>query len=215
MAEATVLALRCPRCGGALTGAQHDVVFWCDACGVPQEVVGSSFVERPGKLARPVLPGTAATLHLPVWAFRVRYESRWEDPKKEAQARLIPVIEWVYVAGFAVHNAAYFGDTGLVFTEKRVRLEPRDARERGGVVAGCTRSLEDAQAYVEPHLWTIVDRRVDITGCELRCQISDVTLWGIPFQDDGDAVRDRILDLKIPAAAITEIGGIRACQDAR
>ncbi len=211
MPSATVLPLRCPRCGGALAGGEHDVLFWCGACGVPQEVVESRFVERPGKLARALLPGAGERLFLPVWAFRVRYESRWDDAKKGAAARLIPTLEWVYVSGFAVQNAAYFGDPGMIFTEKRVTLEPADPRERA-VVAGCTRGLEGAKAYVEPRLMAIIDRRVDITGMQLRCEVTEAVLWGIPFRDEGDAIRDRILDLRIPAAAVTEMAGIRACR---
>ena len=206
MAAPTVLALRCPRCGGALHGLQSDVVFWCKACQVPHEVVGEAFVERQGLTAKAVLPSEPPPLYLPLWAFHVQYATTWEDPEREALARQVPALEWVYVTAFELHNASYFGDPGQVFTEKRVRLE---AGPTASLVA-CTRSLEAAKAYVEPHILTVIDRRVDVTGMELSCVIGEVRLWGVPFLDQGDVLRDGILGLKIPAAAVDEVGAIRA-----
>jgi hypothetical protein len=211
MVEPTVLLLRCPRCGGSLSGTQHDVVFWCAGCGVPLELAGSGFLERPVRLAQAALPQIPADVYLPLWAFRVRYACQWQDGEKEARARLIPAVEWVYVTGFAIHNAAYFGDPGMIFTERRVSLETAAVSGRAGIIVGCTRSQEEARARLEPQLLAIIDRRVDITGLELSCQVSEVIFWGIPFHDDGTAFRDSILDLKIPAAALTELAGIRAC----
>ncbi len=206
MTGPTILALRCPRCGAALAGSQQDVVFWCGGCNVPHEVVGERFVERRGSLARAALAGEKAVVYLPFWAFRVSYAMRWEDREREALARLVPAVKWVYVTGFALHNAFYFGDPGQIFTEKRVRLEAGPPAR----VVGCTRSLEEAKAYVEPHLLTIIDRRVDVTGLELSSTIGDVLLWGVPYSDEGDNLRDGILGLKIPSAALDEVGTIRA-----
>ena len=202
----TVLALRCPRCGGALRGLQLDVIFWCGACQVPHEVVGEGFVERRGSIARAALPTDRPPLYLPLWAFQVQYATSWQDPEREALARQVPVIEWVYVTAFELHNASYFGDPGQIFTEKRVHLEAGPA----ALMVAATRSLEDAKAYVEPHILTVIDRRVDVTGMEVSCTIGEAMLWGVPFLDEGDVLRDGILGLKIPASAVDEVGAIRA-----
>jgi hypothetical protein len=215
MPDVTVLSLRCPRCGGGLAGTPHDVVFWCSACGIPQEIAGSGFVERPGKLAAPAAPHGAGDFYLPVWALRVSYTCRWEDSEKAARARLIPPIEWVYVTGYAIHNAGYFGDPGMIFTEKRVLLAAPAERDREAVVAGCARSLEDAKAFVQPHLLTIIDRRVDVTGLDLSVSVSDGILWGVPYREERDVLRDAVLGLTIPAAAIIEFSEIRAGQRKR
>lgn len=204
MAAATVLALKCPRCGGAVQGLQQDVIFWCSACQAPHEVVGEGFVQRQGFIAKAVLP--SPPLHLPLWAFRVQYATSWEDPEREALARQVPAVEWVYVTAFELHNASYFGDPGQIFTERRVHLETGSAAS----VIACTRNLEEAKAYVEPHILTVIDRRVDVTGMELSCAIGEAVLWGIPFLDEGDVLRDGILGLKIPAAALDDLGAIRA-----
>jgi hypothetical protein len=169
-------------------------------------VLHGTFVERRGSVARSQTGGRAAVFHLPVWAFQVEYVCHWEDPAREALARPVPRLDRVYVTGFEMRHPAYFGDPGLIFTEKRVRLEPGTP----ALVVGCSRSLEEAKAYIEPHLLTIIDRRVDVTGLELSCALRDVRLWGIPYFDDGDALRDGILGLKIPAAAVDELGTIRA-----
>lgn len=206
MSAPTVLALRCPRCGGVLRGLQQDVLFWCTACQVPYEVVGEGFLRRQGSIAQAALPSGGSVFHLPLWAFHVQYATSWEDPEREALARQVPALEWVYVTAFELHNASYFGDPGQIFTEKRVRLEAGPA----ATVVACTRSLADAKAYVEPHILTVIDRRVDVTGMELSCAIGEVMLWGVPFLDQGDVLRDGILGLKIPAAAVDELGAIRA-----
>jgi len=206
MGTPAVLLLRCPRCGGPLAGLQEDVVFWCAACQVPLEVVGEGFVERQGAMAQPGLRSERPLLYLPVWGFRVQYATSWQDPERETLARGIPPVEWVYVTGFELHNAFYFGDPGQIFTEKRVRLE----RGPAASLLGCSRSLEDAKAYVEPHLLTIIDRRVDVTGLELSATIGQAILWGIPFYDEGDILQDGILGWRIPAAAVDEMGAIRA-----
>ena len=205
MPDPAVLSLRCPRCGAPMRGLQQDVVFWCQGCAAPREIVGTTFVEREGRTALPALELTGRILHLPIWSFRVQYILRWSDPEREALARLIPPVEWVYVTGFELHNASYFGDPGLIFTEKRVRLEPGPPAP----VLGCALSLEAAKAYVEAHLLTIIDRRVDVTGLELGCSVGEVRLWGAPYFDDGDALHDGILGLKIPAAAVDEVAAMR------
>lgn len=189
-----------------MAGLQQDVVFWCGGCQIPHEVAGERFVERRGCIARAAAQANRPILHLPVWAFRVDYTTHWEDPERETQARQVPRVEWVYVTGFELHNASYFGDPGQIFTQRTVRLEPGAPAP----VVGCTRTLEEAKAYVEPHLLTIIDRRVDVTGLELSCAIGEALLWGVPFFDEGDSLRDGILGWKIPAAAVDELGAIRA-----
>lgn len=203
---ATVLALKCPRCGGPLRGLQPDVIFWCSSCQVPHEAVGEGFVERQGCIARAALPADRPALCLPLWAFQVQYATSWQDPEREALARQVPPIAWVFVTAFELHNASYLGDPGQIFTERRVQLEAGPSAP----LVGCTRSLEEAKAYVEPHILTIIDRRVDVTGMELSCSIGKAVLWGVPFVDEGKTLRDGILGLKIPAAAVDELGAIRS-----
>ncbi|HSB82284.1 MAG TPA: hypothetical protein VLM91_26205 [Candidatus Methylomirabilis sp.] len=164
-----------------------------------------TFVERDGQTARPAVEQKGLSLHLPIWAFRVQYILQWEDVQRESLARQVPLVEWVYVTGFELHNASYFGDPGLIFTERRVRLDPGPPTP----LAGCTRGLEEAKAYVETHLLRIIDRRVDVTGLELSCSISAARLWGVPYADGGDVLQDGILGLKIPAAAVDEVAAMR------
>jgi hypothetical protein len=113
--------------------------------------------------------------------------------------------EWVYVTAFSLHNAFYFGDPGLIFTQRQVTLE---AGERAPLL-GCTRSLETATQFAEPHLLSIVDRRVDVTGVAMRCTVGEAVLWGIPFSDEGSALVDGILGLSIPVTAVDQIGALR------
>jgi hypothetical protein len=186
-------------------------VFWCAACHAPHEVVDGAFIARRASIARPVVAAERSVLHLPLWAFRVEYACRWKDPARATLARQVPAVEWVYVTGFELHNASYFGDPGMIFTEKRIRLEPASP----ALVVGCARSLEQAKAYIEPHLLTVIDRRVDVTGLEMSCAIREVVLWGVPYVDEGETLRDGILGLRVPAAAVNEVGAIRACLGAR
>ena len=114
--------------------------------------------------------------------------------------------EWVYVTAFALSNGFYFGDPGLIFTQKRVALSQGDPAP----VIGGTRGLEEAKVFVEPHLLGILDRREDVTGVQLSCVIDEAVLWAIPYSDDGITLSDGILGLKLPGAALDEIGALRA-----
>jgi hypothetical protein len=113
--------------------------------------------------------------------------------------------DWVYVTAFALHNAFYFGDPGLIYTQRQVVLEQGEKAP----ILGCSRSLEVAALFVEPHLLGIVDRRVDVTGVTLECQVGEAVLWGVPFADQGALLVDGILGLKIPTAAVVQIGALR------
>ena len=206
MRTPAVLPLRCPVCAGALRGLPQDVVFCCDQCGVYREVVQERFLERAAKAARPVLPRTGTLLRLPMWAFHVYSLWQWQDPRRASQAQRFPAIGWVYVTAFTLHNAFYFGDPGLIFTQKHVTLDAADPAP----ILGCARGLEEAKAFIEPHLLTIMDRRVDVTGVELATTIKEVVLWGIPYFDEGQSLYDGILGLEIPAVAVDEIGPLRA-----
>ena len=210
MATLTVLRLRCPTCGGSLHGTPQAVLFWCEDCGALQEVVSGQFVGRRVQAARPVLPTATPRGHLPLWAFRV--QAHWSCLDQEAAAATAwTAPEWVYVTAFALSNGFYFGDPGLVFTQRRVVLSQGDPAP----VVGGTRGLEEAKVFVEPHLLSILDRREDVTGLKLSCVIDEAVLWAIPYADDGIALTDGILGLKLPGAALDEIGALRAWWEQR
>jgi hypothetical protein len=207
MDRPTVLPLRCPDCGGVLDGLPQDVVFWCANCAAVQELVGTGFVRRQGAIAQARRSPSGPVCHLPIWALRTRAAWTWPATVKASDlVRRLAEPAWVYVTAFALHNAFYFGDPGLIFTQRQVVLK---AGERAPLL-GCTRSLETAVLFVEPHLLSIVDRRVDVTGIALQCAVDEAILWGIPFSDTGGVLADGILGLTIPAAAVNQIGALRA-----
>ena len=205
MASVTVVQLRCPECSGTLHGSPQAVLFWCQGCGALVEVEQGCLVRRRRQTAQPSLPASGRLCHLPMWAFRVRASWDWPDPAMKATQLWQPP-DWVYVTAFAVSNAFYFGDPGLIFTQKRVEL----ATTEPAPLIGGTRGLGDAKAFIEFHILSILDRRVDVTGVEFGCAIDDALLWGIPYYDDGDALVDGILGLRMPGAALEEIGALRA-----
>jgi hypothetical protein len=174
------------------------------------EVVGNRFVPRPVSTARPVVRSEGKLGHLPLWEFRVR--AAWELPEQVRKQRgSWKAPDRVYVTGFAVTNGSYFGDPGLLFTQKGVVLSAADPAP----LIGGTRGLEAAKTFVEPHLLGLLDRRIDVTGVEMGCAIDEAAVWGIPYYDDGLTLRDGILGLELPGAALDEIGTLRAWWERR
>lgn len=210
MRTPTVLQLRCDACGGNLHGTPQAVLFWCDACRGAHELVEGRLVARRLATARPVTPARGRLCHLPLWAFRVHAEWAWPDPTT-AKTVAWPAPEWVYVTAFSLVNGFYFGDPGLIFTQRRVAL----AEGEPAPLVGGTRGLEDAKVFVEPHILSLLDRRADVTGLELGCVIDAALLWAIPYYDDGLTLTDGILGLTLPGAALDEIGALRAWWERR
>jgi hypothetical protein len=204
MSSVTVLQLRCPGCGGTLHGSPQAVLFWCECCRAVVEAEQGRFVPRRVETARSNLHPSGRLCRLPIWAFRVRANWDWPDPTVKVWQAWQPP-DWVYVTAFALSNAFYFGDPGLIFTQKHVKLAAADPAP----LIGGTRSLDEARAFVEFHILSILDRRVDVTGVELHCVIDDAVLWGIPYYDDGLTLVDGILGLKMPCAALDEIDALR------
>jgi len=56
---------------------------------------------------------------------------------------------------------------------------------------------------------------VDVTDIRLTCTTGEAVLWGVPFYDDGMSLVDGILGLKISAAAVDQIGALRAWWEGR
>ncbi len=210
MPSIAVVQLTCPKCSRPLHGSPQAILFWCERCRTLFEVEEESLVARRMETAQPRLPSPGRLVHLPVWAFRVRASWTWpEAPAQPILAWKPP--KWVYVTAFAISNAFYFGDPGLLFTQKHVELAAGDRAP----LAGGTRSRTEAEAFVEFHLLNLLDRRADVTGVELQCAVDDAVLWGIPSYDDGLTLVDGILGLKIPGAALEEIGALRPYWEGR
>ena len=173
-------------------------------------MVGGRFVPRPMLTARAARQGDGRLGHLPFWGFRVRAAWEWpETTRMGAAAWTAP--DWVYVTAFSLSNAFYFGDPGLIFTQKRIVLTAGEAAP----LIGGTRSLEEAKVFVEPHLLGLLDRRVDVTGLTMSCAIDEAMLCAIPYFDDGLTLVDGMLGLKLPGAALDEIGALRAWWEQR
>jgi len=186
-------------------GTPQAVLFWCGECHLVHEVADGRFVVRRAQTANAALPARAGFRHLPLWAFRVRAHLARREPGIGEDTTWRPP-DWVYVTAFALSNGFYFGDPGLIFTQKRVELSPGEPAP----LLGGTRGLEEAKVFVEPHILGLLDKRVDVTGVEMSCVIDDAILWAIPYADDGLMLSDGILGLTLPGAALDEIGALRA-----
>jgi len=208
MSGPVVLSLRCPGCGGRLDGSPQGVLFWCRGCRGILEVAGGRFVPRKAATAGAVQQGRGRLLYLPVWGFRVRAALA---PREGAAGPVWQLPEWVYVTAFALSNGFYYGDPGLVLTQRRATL----AAAEPAPAFGGTRGLEGAKGFVEPELLALLDRRADVTGLSLAATVEEAVLWGIPYYDDGLGLTDGIMGLRLPGAALEEIGAIRAFWEGR
>lgn len=210
MVDYRVIPLICPDCGGELAGLRYDRVFFCSSCrqGLFPEP-GSDWIRYP--LSFPKLEETprTETVHLPFWQIKFICNAFPTNSGQEIATRCLEGMDSAWITGFTVIRPSYFGDLGLVYTEKKVKPAPADRVSDGIFTAGCTRTIEDALKYVKLYVTLILDKRADVTGMDIQVETRDARLWAMPFADYGDKVMDLVTGLELPAFAVDDLEDIR------
>jgi hypothetical protein len=209
MSPLKVIPLVCPDCGTPLAGLPHDRLFFCVPCKKALSPKNDDWVRRPLLTPKITAPAPAQVIHLPFWELKVQAQATPGNKPQEVACRLLPQYGNIWIAAFTLVRASYFGDVGLAFTEKLIRLEPLPDFPARLAVAGCTREIEEAVRYAELFITLILDKRADVTGMKISLAVQGARLWAIPFADQGNQIQDLIIGSILPAFAVDDLEHIR------
>lgn len=211
MSKLRVTALVCPDCGGPLAGLRYDKVYFCKPCGQAVALGPDTdpWVRYPLSFALLKDDPGIPVLYLPFWELGINAIATATNKNQARVADIISGIKSAWVSGFTMLRASYFGDLGLLYTERFVNLSPAENVPHQARVAGCTRSIEDALRYARLFITLMADKKADVTGMEFDIKTTDARLWAIPFGDMGDKVLDFVTNKAIPVFAVDDISDIR------
>lgn len=210
MKEVSITVLRCPECGVELLGLDRDVIFFCRSCCSGYIARSSSDFERVPVFAQPsgvdIDPKTL--LRLPMWAFKIDTSVIAAENEIERIERVIKKIDWVWITAFRAWRSSYFGDPGLLYTQKTIvpKMTPAESDQ---MPVGCSILAADAAEYLTPLLLHIVDRVFDVARVDIEVKIIAKHLVSVPFVDVKDQILDTQMDWKWPAVFIEDIVQIK------
>jgi len=210
MDKLRVVALICPDCGSQLAGLSYDQIFFCRRCGqglAPGEK--GAWTKHPLSFAKLDNRPQADIIYLPFWQIAIQAQASCVNQGQEIASRLLAELRSVWVPGFTLTRASYFGDLGVLYTEKRVSLKAEDQIPSDRAIVGCSRTMEDVNKYVRLYVTLILDKRADVTGMDINIATRDAKLWAVPFADYGDKIVDLLTGTELPAFALDDIQEIR------
>jgi len=203
------IPLLCPDCGRPLAGLRYDKVFFCKPCGLGLMPENGQWTKYPLHFAEVKDMPMTKILYLPFWRLGIHATAVAANRKQEIAARLLENIKYAWITAFTLIRSSYFGDVGMIYTEKGVDLKPADKIPGGYFVAGCTRTVGDAQRYAELYVTLILDKRADVTGMDIKVHGAEPSLWAVPMADYGDKIFDLISGIELPIFAFDDIEDIR------
>lgn len=205
-----VLPLLCPTCAGRLLGLRYDRVFFCLSCRQalqpsPEQAGWEKYPLRFSLLESP--PGPHP-IYLPMLNLEISFSIRSQNRAHLAASRQLADLKSVWVMGFNLVKPGFYGDLGLLYTEKNVRLSPADPPP-GALLAGCVRTAAEAERYAKLFLSLLLDRRADVTGMDLQVETGNLTFWAVPFADLGEKIVDPLSGHAFPAFAVDDLEDLR------
>ncbi len=207
--ELKVVPLVCPDCGRGLLGLRYDKVFFCMSCMQGLYPPARGQWERfPASFPKLDENSMQPSFYLPFWEIKIKVDAVAASRQQQVALKKLEDLDTAWVTGFSVIRASYYGDLGLLYTEKRIRLEP-GPRPARAFITGCSRTVLDVTKYVELLVTLILDKRADVTGMELDIKTTGAKLWGVPFLDRGDKVADLVTGAELPVFAIDDLEDVK------
>jgi len=210
----SVIPLKCPACAGVLTGFETDQIFFCPACPAGWDFSGAA--PSPIKLSyaqADLIPRQYRQIfYLPFYYYRISsFALNGGDRIQERVIGALKELKGLYVPGYQLLRESYFGDLGLIYTERKIEME--EDTNRGNPawrrLGSATRSPKEAEAYLKHYPLLIIDKRQDITGMELRIESNLDRVWAVPFFDMGKQIQDGIIGKGFSAFALDTMAEFR------
>jgi len=213
MSPLRVTPLVCPNCSLALFGLRYDRVFICNRC-ADGLLVGEFGWERyPLKFAAAQVGPDDRPLHLPMWRMEVAIKATAANSEQKVAIKKVGSQRVVWVTGFTLVRPSYYGDLGLLYTEKEINPPALERAPHRAFLAGCANGPAEARRYAELFITLILDKRSDVTGLELEIEPTSIELWAIPFFDRGDKIMDALTGTELPAFAVDDLSDLRRLRE--
>lgn len=203
--DITTVALVCPACGERIRAPRGDVLFACAQCSAVSEVEPRGLRGIECTWAAVGQPTDGPDLMLPYWCFHVDVGYSGEDADAVDHLARMVRPERVYVPAFRQRSVLVFGDMGLQMTYK----PPGLARGEPGYFAGATLQSAEASRLVEPMVLWRADHVRDVTGVQVRAEVTGVEVVAVPARDEGKRLVDLLSGRQWPMAAFLDIDALR------
>lgn len=191
--------LICPDCKASLTGTAYDYTFFC-----PEESKAFDLSEgevkkiSTVKFVKEIKKNEGIVFYLPFYFFEISPVQNWKSfSKKEIYSP-----EQIFIAGYMTGKSGYFADFGIIYT--MLKLKP-EFIEKKHPLSGCSISVKEANALIEPVFLTIINRQRDIKDLSLKIEIKRLSMLGFPFYLKEDRIFDGITGQSIPKNAVEGI----------
>jgi hypothetical protein len=204
-----VTALLCPDCGQALQGLRYDRIFFCQTCAQGLYPAEGGWERYPVTAAQPTDPREVPRFYLPLWRFEVEATAASANRRQEVAARRLDDLTVIWVSAFNMLRPSYYGDLGLLLTEKKVAPVPAERPVPGRFIAGCARSRTDAERYTSLFATYILDKRADVTGMTIAVAVTGAAIWAIPFVEYGDKAVDMVSGSELPVFSLDDLEDLK------
>jgi|GEM_PF-1330864 len=189
------IKLKCDRCSANLSGKNNNCVFFCLSCGRGCDVSGESSVFYSMKFATPGKTQDLPMEYFPFWHLRSEF-----SVENTSEGNILEGLTDFYIPAFFIKNINYFGDLGLYYMQKEMKLQYGERLDIP--VFPADRGLIDAMNYPYIYLMKEYSRKTGADYVNVNILKTGAGLVLIPFYKKGHSYFDSYLLWNYPSGAL-------------
>ncbi|MEN8222142.1 MAG: hypothetical protein ABFR36_02690 [Acidobacteriota bacterium] len=189
------IKLKCDRCSANLSGKNNNCIFFCLDCGRGCDVSGESLACYSMKFVSPGKELEFPMEYFPFWHLKCEFsvENISEGNKLEGLTDF-------YIPAFFIKNINYFGDVGLYYMQKELKLQFGEKLDIP--VFPADRGLKDALNYPYIYLMKEYSRKTGAEFLNVNIEKTGAGLILVPFYKKGHSYSDSYLLWNYPSGAL-------------
>jgi len=189
------IKLKCDNCSRNLSGKNNSAVFFCLFCGKGCDVSGESKICYDLKFAIPEKKQDLQMEYFPFWHMECEFTIENTSDMSRLEGR-----DGFLIPAFFIKNINYFGDIGLFYWQKEVKLHFGEKLDIPLFPAD--RGLNDALKYPYIYLMKEYSKKVGAEFLNVDVQRKVTKLILIPFYKKDHSYFDSFLFWKYPSGAL-------------